>query len=385
MRGVIDRLAGRLNRVFDKTPQKVLALRVRSDGGLAWLIAADVLTVSRPGLADLALDLADVTLAELRDVLLDAGCDIVHEADGATLALSALTLLDGWGDQDVSNGDHLYAYSSLLWSWLDAVGRELGDAKDSIVEMLQNMTLTTSHTEWTDMWGAYFNCVRRPAESDSALSDRIAYELRRARSNPVAMRASIKHILGFNVEIREPWREMMMLSGSVLGEGHLPDAIEFCYHTAQAVSREFIDLVAVEAEIDADRPAGTIMLPAAIQPWPWVIDVNGDVSISMYGESTHAEIIDTRDSKNLSINLALSDSTQALNFAIYLLEIENIPINLGDAGLAPELYGGLQAQSLYSIRIPPVTSGLWLGGWGWQTWDDVGYGVPTISMTQSTF
>ncbi|WP_431860116.1 hypothetical protein [Azospirillum sp.] len=313
------RLLGRLHRVFDRAPGDFPALRVRAPGGLRWTVADDVLTVFRPALPDLEVPLEGKTIRAVRDELAAAGCQIVH-ADGEALDTSALALLEGEGDQDWSNGDHLRAYSTLLWGWTDAVGRVLTRAKTDIEEMLRQLVIRQSEGEWTDLWGSYFGIIRRAEESDAALAERIIWEPRRPRSNPVAMRANIKRLTGAAVQSREPWREMMVLGRSRLGgTDRLPDGREFCYHTLQFVSPEFQDWDAVMREAELDRPAGTLLIPPVTLPPPYPVVINAGTGVGFAGEDVYSWRVKDYDGHILGYNFYPSGTFRRRNpqFAIF--------------------------------------------------------------------
>lgn len=359
-----DRLLSRLHRVFARTPEAVLALRLRASGGLRWRIADDVLTVSRPATADLVVPLAGATVGQVRTTLAAAGCAIAY-SDTSLDRLGALALLPGDGDQDASNGDHLYVYTSILWGWVDTVGRVLDRAKADIAEALRQLTVPTAEGEWLDLWAGYFGLQRRADESDSALAARTVWEPRRPRNNPVAIRSNIRRIVGAEVEVREPWREMMRASVSRLdGQDRLPNGTEYCYHYAQLTSRDHLDWDAAMREAEADRPAGTLYLPPVTLPPPYHVEADVSAravafSCTDFGGGWLLEFRGPVISHNWRLSDPNSVSRPSPSFRI----VEPTPWVAMDRLRAyePEGYG-------------------WYGAWDTRTWRDQGLPDPVIGV-----
>lgn len=307
------RLLSRLHRVFDHRPGAVLALRVRSPGGLRWQIADDTLAVARPGLPDMLVPLAGRTVGAVRGELAAAGIDIAY-ADPSLDRIGALALLAGAGDQESSNGDHLFIATSLLWGWTDALGRVLDRAKADVVEALRQLTIPTAEGEWLDIWGSYFGIGRRDGEEDPSLAERIVWEPRRPRSNPVAMQANIKRLTGMDVEVREPWRELFTAGVSELsGSDHLPDDKEYGYHRIQLVARRPIDFTGPMREAELDRPAGTLLLPPAIILPPSLVHAGAGAAVDFGGHDTWSFHVHDFDGMILDYNFVLGDSFVKLN------------------------------------------------------------------------
>lgn len=190
------KLVGYLNRVFDRDPKPALALRLRYAGAsMRWKVSDGVLTTTVTGGAGAALsiDLSTHTVASLAALLAaQTGYSVPYQDTGALAGLSALVLLDGEGDQDKSNGDHLRGYTSVLWACLDAVANELTLVRAAIAEALLQMSARTAEGGWVDEHGSYYNVVRAIGESDVAYASRIVAEVIKARGNNVAMGEAIK-------------------------------------------------------------------------------------------------------------------------------------------------------------------------------------------------
>lgn len=253
-------LLARLHSVFSEDPARVLALRVRHASGLAWAVAGDTLTLT--GGVSLTVDLSPVTLGELATTLGSAGCEIAF-ADSSLSGLSALVLMEGAGDQDQSNGDHIYGYTSPLWVLLHAFGRADEAARAAISQALAQLYLTTVTDDWVSLFGDLFATARYDNESARSYAARIVAEVSRRRGSNAAILANIERELGYLLTMREPYKEIFTLSRSALsGADKFQSRPEYQYHTIQPVaSAPGVDWAAVLAMIERDLPAGTVVIP----------------------------------------------------------------------------------------------------------------------------
>lgn len=194
-----QKLLAYLNRVFDKSPAQFLALRLQYAGGMTWQVADGMLTttiVGGPG-QPLAVDLTQYTLGQLYAFLAaQPGYSVAYGDQSALSPLSSRVLLDGTGDISLSNGDHLYGYTSLLWSYLEAQAVELQAAENQIAEALEQMSTKTASNEWLDEIGGYYAVPRMQGELDASYGPRIIAEVLRPRGNNVAIEAAIKVFTG---------------------------------------------------------------------------------------------------------------------------------------------------------------------------------------------
>lgn len=202
-----SKLLGYLHRVFDKDPGEFLAFRLRYSGtSMTWAVADGVLTTQvegGPGV-NLDVDLSQYTLAELVDHLAAQSGYTIEFADMSALAnLSALVLIDGEGDQDTNNGDHLLGYTSLLWSYLEANAVELREAGTQIIEMLRQMEIPTAEAEWIDEHGGYYGIRRGLGETDDYYGPRILVEVLRPRGNNIAIEKAITEITEQDVTVTD--------------------------------------------------------------------------------------------------------------------------------------------------------------------------------------
>lgn len=259
--------------VFDKAPGERLALRVRNPRGLVWEVTDSVLRLTTgqslfydggdqfDGLYDWGVktreySLRDRTIGQLISDLVADGHEVVF-SDAEQLGRGAHVLVDGQGDQDTSNGDHLNAYTSILWALLDAYGIELDEALHQIGQALRQMVLTQAEGEWLDVWAGIYGVPRLADEPDAALQSRIPREVFRERVNGLAIEAGIADYTGFDVRIDEPWKRMFMLDHSALsGADHLQDGRYYTYHVIQPVGREGVNWAKVYPHVVRNKAAG---------------------------------------------------------------------------------------------------------------------------------
>lgn len=194
-----QKLLGYLHKVFDKDPHEFLAMRLQYQGGMTWQVSDGFLytTVSGGPGANLAVDLSQYTVSQLVAYLSTQTGYFVLYADTSNLStLQSLVLMDGSGDISQSNGDHLYGYTNVLWSYMDAQSNELEQAQTQIGEMLNQMSTTTASSEWLDLLGAYYGVPRLAGELDTSYGPRIIAEVLRPRGNNVAIEMAIQAYTG---------------------------------------------------------------------------------------------------------------------------------------------------------------------------------------------
>ena len=192
-------LIDRLHRVFDKDPAPFLALRLRYAGtGMTWRVSEGFLTTAPTGGvgSPLSVDLAPLTLSGLAAYLATRPGYTVEGLDTSRAGLSAMVLLDGAGDQAVSNGDHLFGFTSLLWSFMLACARALTELTANVALAPAMMATVTAEGEWLDQLGGYYNTPRRSGESDAAYGPRIIAETVRPTGNNVAIERALEAALG---------------------------------------------------------------------------------------------------------------------------------------------------------------------------------------------
>lgn len=194
-----QKLLSLLHRVFDPDPEQFLALRISYGGSMTWTVSEGVLSTTVVGGIGqgFSIDLTTLTLAQLTSAISALpGYQVLYADGSANLALSARVLIDGAGDIAQSNGDHLYAYTSLVWAYMEAVGTELKAAKAQIPEAINQMSIPTASDDWIDELGSYYGVPRLQGEQDQSYGARIIAETVRPRSNNIAIERAISYYTG---------------------------------------------------------------------------------------------------------------------------------------------------------------------------------------------
>lgn len=247
------------NAVFDKSPVSELAFRLQHPLGAKWAIADRVLTATGGTVAH-TYDLTAYTVDTLAAALTSDGFDIVSRASRFT-GVSALVLVEGDGDQFDSNGDHVHAFTSLLWVLMSGYAGEVLHAENQVVQALLQMVIGTASGEWLDVWGTLYSVPRLPGELDPAYRLRIPREAFRLRNNAHAIEQAILDATGYDVRINEPWREVFTLDESTLsGPDKFYDGERVGYHLIEPITSGYVDWPAVLAVINRNRAAGIEVL-----------------------------------------------------------------------------------------------------------------------------
>ncbi len=250
--------------VFEKDSASELVFRLRHPDGAAWSIADGVM-LARAGALERSYDLPGMTVAGLIGALRADGFEVLH-INARFDTYSALVLTEGSGDQGGSNGDHVMAFTSLMWMLFTGYAREIGAAEYQIRQALLQMVIKTAEGEWLDLWGALYSVQRLPGETDAAYRIRIPREAFRIRVNALAIELAILELTGKDVRILEPWVEVFTLDHSALDSDHkLQDESRTGYFFIQPLSRTPIDWSDVLPIIERNRPAGVLMLPPQVR------------------------------------------------------------------------------------------------------------------------
>ena len=250
--------------VFDKTPHAELALRLRHPDGASWRVADGVLTASAAG-EDWDYELAGHTVGSLASALDGDGFNVVYLSPQFANR-GALVLAEGVGDESITNGDHITAFTSPLWAIMGAYAGEVRGAEYQMHQALRQMVITQAEGEWLDLWGALYAEGRAEGESDADYAPRIPEEAFRIRVNGLAIEQAIKDRTGCDIEIREPWRLMFTLNESKLSGTHaLHNADYYTYHVIHPVARASTDWSAVLPVIHRNRSAGVLVYAPSIE------------------------------------------------------------------------------------------------------------------------
>lgn len=271
-----QRLLKLLNRVFDKDAHAYLAFRVRYVGGMTWTVADGVMSFVLTGgpSTDFSVDLGSHTVQSLVGFLAGKAGFEVTALDASRQALSARVLMDGSGDQDASNGDHLYGFTSLLWAYLDAVAGELKIAQDTVSAAPKMMNVAEGEGGWLDEIGSYYKVERKAGEPDDIYGPRIIAEATRPKSNNVAMENAIEVLTGTEVRVTDATNfsgAPPIYDGSISHNGiyfysssdePLYGLFDVSYEIDLINDASFVDIAAaVIGVVEVIRAAGTQMRP----------------------------------------------------------------------------------------------------------------------------
>lgn len=275
--------------VFDRSPMSEPVIRLRSDAGMAWRVADEVLTVTSGG-DEYSYRLDEHTVGTLASALAADGFE-VSTINPDFAGLSAAVLVEGSGDQGQSNGDRLGGFKSLLWSQYAAYAKELRAAGHQVTEALRQMIIYQAEGEWLDLWGFLYNTPRRDGETDQDYAARIPEEAFRIRVNAIGIEKAVLDATGKDIRIEEPWRLMFRLDESQLsGEHRFYDGRTVGPHLIRPVSKSSIDWTDVMPVIHRNRAAGIVVLDPETRLGSWVdasIDGTTWVGISsLYGSFT---------------------------------------------------------------------------------------------------
>lgn len=246
-------------RALSADPDAFLALRLRYAGEMSWSVSDGVLKTEVVGGAGapLSIGLAAHTFRSLANYLAAQPGYSVPFLDAGAADLSALALLDGSGNQDASNGDHLSAYRSLLYAYLEPVAVELQEARRQVANALEQMNLKTADAEWLDEWGGYYGIARDYAggEQDADYANRIVAEVLRPRSNNIAIAEAIREAFGQHAVVRDVrlWGDAYPRHDSAIDH----DASET--HRGQAIPKYGL----FDVDVDYDLLSGADMLAYA--------------------------------------------------------------------------------------------------------------------------
>ncbi len=292
---------------FDRDPEPVLALRVESPQGFQGQVSQGVLTWQdgQQGAVQ-AISLQGLTLAQLAQRLTAYNGLTVPFLSAEYRDCPAMRLVP-----DIAYRDGFYVSTSILWAHLQALGQAIGAAESALAAMLRQLVIPQAREEWADAWGFRLGMPRQTGESDADYTQRMIDELYRWRSNPVAMRNNVKRYTGADIELFEPWTRMWTLSQSTLSGGadHFPSGDYYAYHWLHPVARRpGVNWAAVLPVLQADRPAGTLLIDPSEQWDPAEIDAR---AVSTGNPEWAREDLDSRrvsvlNCKMLSENLSLS-------------------------------------------------------------------------------
>lgn len=252
--------------VFDKAPAAETVFRLRHPDGAQWAVSDRVLT-ARAGALERTYALGSLTVAQLADALVADGFQVVDLSSRFT-ALLGVVLVEGEGGENVSNGDRLEGFTSLLWVLMTGYAAETMAAREQVRQALRQMVITQAENEWLDVWGLLYGVQRGPGELDANYATRIPREAFRMRNNARAIERAVFEATGFDVRINEPWREIFRLDDSALSGGSkLYDGGTVGYHLIRPEALDdTVDWTKVLPVINRNKPAGVIISEFLVRP-----------------------------------------------------------------------------------------------------------------------
>ena len=296
--------------VFDKAPGASLALRVRHPDGAVWSVADELLTVTAGDLVR-TYDLSEFTVGGLAVALEGDGFEVLN-VSAEWQSRSALVLVEGRGDQGESNGDHLVAFTSILWGLLTGYAAEIRGASYQVGQALRQMVITQAEGEWLDLWGTLYSVGRNADETDADYAPRIPEEAFRIRVNAHGIEKAIFDATGWDVRIEEPWKEIFHLDLSELSGTHrFYDGERTGHHLIQPVARQEVDWVVVLAIIERNRAAGVLVLSPLVRRISFVDATTNPIVIGGVHSEFYA-FARYEDRPLLDYNLVLDDNSDVI-------------------------------------------------------------------------
>lgn len=294
---MIEKLLSYLYQSYDKSPQPLVALRVQHADGFAWSIADRQLVATTEAGAPIAtFDLLATTIQGIATALATAGCAIVYLNDD-TKDRAGHALLPGSGLQSVSNGDALYAYDSLLWSFMGAYAIELEAVSADIPQALAQIDYATAGGEFTDLWGEYWGYPRLPGETDAQYRARTIAEISRLKVNGVALADAASTASGKPVRMYEPWQDLFVLSESSLDKEIIYDGNAWAPFVFRAILNYpvNIDWTPIIPLLERMRPLGVFQLAPEWRPPPIYVEPHDhDTVMSFSTLYTYLTVYDDR-------------------------------------------------------------------------------------------
>lgn len=340
-----------LPQYFNSDPEKREAIRLRAPAGTTapWEIRDERLHIAWADQTRV-YEFRDHTVGSLVDVLQAQGFTLDPGYDQILLALGAVVLLEGRGTLVDFSGTPFYGFTSLLHAITRPVEREWRLFHAAIPEAVDQESIATADAEWLDVHGALYGIPRRAGMDDAAYRAHLIAEVFRPRNTPRGLEHSLRRLGYPAVRVREPWQEMHYLStdATLSGAHHLPGAPIYEYHTLQLTANAHQAWAGPMAEVEADRPAGTILLPpATLLPPARLGAVLADLVIHTVNTFYYAVVLACNRYGVLSLDLTLSAALAAP------------PISLARITVMVIWTAGLREG---------VVGAVWGGAWDDRTW-----------------
>lgn len=352
-----DKLLSLIHRAIRKDPDRFIALRFwYSTGSMTWSVQDAVLTTSvsdGPGVS-LSIDLTQYTVTSLVQYLAaQPGYSVIY-VDGSDLAnLSARVLVDGTGDIATSNGNILYGYTNVVYSFFESMAVELADAEAQVAQAIRQMSTKTANDIWLDEIGSYYGIPRLDGELDSSYGPRIIAEVLRPRGNNVAIESAIQVYTGQQAtvtDVVEYGATSPVYDGSISHDGS---------HTHNSSAKPVYGLFDVQYGYDLINGGDITAFANTVRD---LIDRLRDAgthlrALTLSGSQisdTFNAPTDEGNSQNLSITSAMSDSATPADDSI--LSMSGVVSGLSDSLTPPNDTSALALSITYNVFYNGVRS-----------------------------
>lgn len=254
---MLPSLLDSLHSVFDTDPDPVLVFVLgRTEGHLTWTVADGRLLLEPDDGEPVEYDLADWTIGALAsDIESTPGYVVTYRDNGPISLRSARVLIAGSKHTASTNGGRVLAYTSLLWSYFDAVSSDLTAMRAVSADLIQQLVMTLARGEIADIWGSYYGVPRLFGEADAAYTGRILAEIVRPKSNALAIEQAVEDLTGAPARVTEAWQRLMTLDRSVLdGADYLQDT--WRWNVAVIALESALQHPVVDPVLQRNRAAG---------------------------------------------------------------------------------------------------------------------------------
>jgi hypothetical protein len=219
---IFQSLLTRLNNVFEKSPQSLVAFQIKPPAQAKLVIQDRLLTVtavnnSSPLFSISFDDTYDsakaITIRTLYDALSDSKIITVQNLNVAMSGLGITSLVEGEYDIYSNQFNDVSAYTSVLWSILRPLAYLLEQAKDDVSKAIQQLGFVTAEGDFLDYWGSIFNISRYPGEPDYEYSTRLLWETVRPRLNNKAIENIVRFGVGYETKVVDLSPRMLLSDG----------------------------------------------------------------------------------------------------------------------------------------------------------------------------
>ena len=198
---ILTRLLDFLPTYFNTDPLIQLGISLsHSDPAarMTFSVKNNVISACRFGVFvnDFEISLAGKTLSEVATEI-NAVSNYTATTPDIMAAERALCLVDTENQVD----GLAHAFTNPMWAFFKALAMELKEAKDAELEMLRHMSVPGATGIGLNYWGEYFDNTRIPGETDVVFGQRVIDEIKRPKSNNVAMEIILQAYYGFKIDV----------------------------------------------------------------------------------------------------------------------------------------------------------------------------------------